>query len=91
MATICKIKSSAYVIHASKNTGFNGYPPQKIRDVHPSPQEKEPYGSSKDATGEKSGEMLAVAKFSSSDEQPAPENQGGGAGDDENPEQGLGF
>ena len=35
--------------------------------------------------------MLAVAKFSSSDEQPAPENQGGGAGDDENPEQGLGF
>ena len=31
-------------------------------------------------TGEKSGDMLAVAKFSSSDEQPAPENQGGGEG-----------
>ena len=54
------------------------------------------------ATGEKSGDMLAVAKFSSSDEQPAPENQNsggqpeggnqcGGEGGDENPEQGLGF
>ena len=43
------------------------------------------------ATGEKSGDMLAVAKFSSSDEQPAPETQGGGEGGDENPEQGLGF
>ena len=53
-------------------------------------------------TGEKSGDMLAVAKFSSSDEQPAPENQnpggqseggnqGGGDGEDEKPEQGLGF
>ena len=42
--------------------------------------------------------LLAVAKFAATDEQPAPENQnpggqpeGGGAGDDENPEQGLGF
>ena len=54
------------------------------------------------ATGEKSGDMLAVAKFSSSDEQPEPENenpggqseggnQGGGESGDDNPGGGLGF
>ena len=54
------------------------------------------------ATGEKSGEMLAVAKFAATNGQPELENQnpggqseggnqGGGAGGDENPEQGLGF
>ena len=54
------------------------------------------------ATGEKSGEMLAVAKFAATNGQPEPENQnpggqpeggnqGGGEGGDENPGQGLGF
>ena len=53
-------------------------------------------------TGEKSGEMLALARFAATNGQPEPENQnpggqseggnqGGGAGGDENPEQGLGF
>ena len=53
-------------------------------------------------TGEKSGDMLAVAQFAVSNGQPDPENQnpggqpeggnqGGGEGEDENPEQGLGF
>ena len=53
-------------------------------------------------TGEKSGEMLALARFAATNGQPDPENQnpggqseggnqGGGEGGDENPEQGLGF
>ena len=53
-------------------------------------------------TGEKSGEMLALARFAATNGQPEPENQnpggqpeggnqGGGEGGDENPEQGLGF
>ena len=53
-------------------------------------------------TGEKSGEMLALARFAATNGQPDPENQnpggqseggnqGGGEGGDENPGQGLGF
>ena len=53
-------------------------------------------------TGEKSGDMLAVARFAATNGQPDPENQnpggqseggnqGGGEGGDENPGQGLGF
>ena len=42
-------------------------------------------------TGEKSGEMLALARFAATNGQPEGGNQGGGEGGDENPEQGLGF
>ncbi len=53
-------------------------------------------------TGEKSGDMLAVAKFASSNEQPAPQdnnpggqpeggNEGGGESGGDNPGGGIGF